>query len=477
MSRRQPHVFPAPEDGAKVFWKSLADMERPDLAQKRATSELAATAAAADASLVKLRRSKNGAAPATNDVGEASIGRRGFMFFAGASAALAAEGCARRPVEKIMPYAKAPEHVLPGVANHYATVRQFRGDAIGIVVESHEGRPTKIEGNDHHPSSRGATDLWSQAAIFELYDPDRSTTPMRRATMAASTAGAAAATHQPAQWGDFDTMLADIARTAGAEAGAKLRILCEPTNSPTFLRLRAALQAKLPQAKIHTWTSVNEANAREGGRIAFGQLVNVQPDYSQAKVILSLDSDFLGTETGNVKANRDFAQGRRLENGSGDPMSRLYVVEPTFTTTGMNADHRLRLPAQDVERYLLALAKELGDKHAIDLGGVRDALGKVDTTGIPAKWISVVAKELAGARAKGILVAGTRQPARVHALVHTLNAALEMRATRSTTSRRSTASSRIPSRASSSSVSTSARARSAHSSSSAETPCMMHLPI
>src|SRR6185369_5187425 len=134
-----------------------------------------------------------------------------FMFFAGGAAALAAEGCARRPVEKIFPYSKAPEHVLPGVANHYASVRQYRSDAIGIVVESHEGRPTKIEGNPKHPSSLGATDLWTQAAIFELYDPDRSVSPMRggRAPITATTPS-----HQPATWAELDAVLADIARTS-----------------------------------------------------------------------------------------------------------------------------------------------------------------------------------------------------------------------------------------------------------------------
>lgn len=418
MSRRQPHVFNKPEDGAKVFWKSLADKERPDLAQKRAESETAATAAAADASLVKLRRNKSGAAPAVAD-SEASIGRRGFMFFAGASAALAAEGCARRPVEKIMPYSKAPEHVLPGVANYYASVRQYRSDAIGIVVESHEGRPTKIEGNPKHPSSTGGTDVWTQAAIFELYDPDRSTTPMRGGRVPATPG---VASHQPATWAELDAFLSDVAHSAQADGGAKLRVLVEPTTSPTFLRIRDALKQKLPKAVVHTWAPVNEANAREGSNLAFGQVVNVVADYSKAKVIVSLDSDFLGTESGNVRANREFTNGRKLENGPNDPMSRLYVVEPTFTITGMNADHHLRLAAQDVERYLLALAKELGEKHAIDVGGL--GKGEAAVPGVPAKWIQVVAKELAGARAKSILVAGTRQPARVHALVHALNAAL-----------------------------------------------------
>ena len=420
MSRREPHVFKAPEDGAKVFWKSLEDKANPAAAQKRAESEFPlgleeAKASSIASSLVKLRKSKDDA----KGVADASVGRRGFMFFAGASAALFAEGCARRPVEKILPYSKAPEHVLPGTTSYYASVIPQRGDAIGVLVESHEGRPTKIEGNPAHPSSFGGTDAWTQAAIYDMYDPDRGTTPLKGVRQPQGGFG----NHTPATWADFDQAFSEILRTAQTDGGARLRILSESTTSPTFLRLRDAILAKLPKAQIHFWEAAHDGNAREGARIAFGQLLNVVPSYDQAKVILSLDSDFLGTETGSTRASHGFAKGRKLES-SKDDMNRLYVVEPAFTTTGMNADHRLRLAAQDVERYLLALAKELSTSHKIDLGGVAAAVAKADATGIPEKWLKVVATELAEARARGIIVAGSRQPARVHALVHALNAAL-----------------------------------------------------
>ena len=411
MSRREPYEMnKAPTDGAQVFWKSLEDKRDPEGAQRRAEAEFPkGIDEAKPSTLVKLRKNKESEEAV-------SVGRRGFMFFAGASAALLAEGCARRPVEKIMPYSKAPEHVLPGVSQHFASVRAHRGDAIGILVESHEGRPTKIEGNPDHPSSSGATDAWTQASIYDLYDPDRSTTPLRRA---------GGSGHMPATWADFDSALSDLARTAGADAGARLRFLCEPSTSPTFARVRAAVQAKFPQSKFHVWAPVNEGNAREGSQIAFAQHVNVVPSFDKAKVIVSLDSDFLGTEPGSVLANRRFIQGRKLEHAAQNAtMSRLYVVEPSFTVTGMNADHRLRIAAQDVERYLLALAKELAETHKIDIGAVSGVAAKADATGFPPAWIKAVAKELAGARAQSVLVCGTRQPARVHALVHALNGAL-----------------------------------------------------
>jgi MoCo/4Fe-4S cofactor protein with predicted Tat translocation signal len=420
MSRRKPYEF-AQQDGAKVFWKSLE--EKADLAgaQKRAETEFPlGLDEAKGAGLVQLRKQRGtgGGSPVAPEP-EARVNRRGFMFFAGASAAILAEGCARRPVEKILPYSKAPEHILPGTTQYYASVIPQRGDAIGVLVESHEGRPTKIEGNEKHPSSLGGTSAQVQGAIYDLYDPDRGTSPMKGVRQGGGGFGA----HQVATWNDFDSALTDILRSAQADGGSRFRVLAEASalSSPTFQRLRDAVQAKLPQAKIHTWSSAHDGNAQEGARLAFGQIVNVVPSYKDAKVILALDADFLGTETGMIRANKGFAEGRRLERGPSDTMNRLYVVEPHFTVTGMNADHRLRLPAQDVERYLLALAKELSTAHRVELGALA---AKGDAAGIPEAWIKAVAAELAGARAKGILVAGSRQPPRVHALVHAINAAL-----------------------------------------------------
>jgi molybdopterin-containing oxidoreductase family iron-sulfur binding subunit len=423
MSRREPHPIAPPADGAKVFWKSLEDKANPAAAQKRAESEFPyglEEAKVKSSELVKLRKSKNQSGSLGAGPQDVSLGRRGFMFFAGASAALFAEGCARRPVEKLMPYAKAPEHVLPGVSTHYASVIAHRGEAVGLLVESHEGRPTKVEGNPDHPASAGATDLFAQGEIYNLYDPDRGATPMKGVRMG----GGGYGNHTPAQWTEFDQAFTDILRSATTEQGARLRILAEPATSPTFIRLRDAVMAKLPKAKFHVWSSVHDGSAREGAKIAFNQEVNVVPAYGLARVILSVDSDFLGTETGSVRANRSFSEGRKLKNGPRDSMNRLYVVEPHLTTTGMNADHRLRLPAQDAERYLLALAKELSTTHKVDLGAVSGAVAKADANGIPEKWLKVVAGELAQARAKSVIVVGSRQPARVHALAHALNAAL-----------------------------------------------------
>jgi molybdopterin-containing oxidoreductase family iron-sulfur binding subunit len=396
MSRREPYPVTQPEAGDKVFWKSLADKQNPEAAAVRAASEFPLGFA---------------------DLKEAPVDRRSFLTLGAITAALFAEGCARRPVEKLMPYAKASEQIIPGVPNHYATVRAHRGDALGLVVESHEGRPTKVDGNPDHPSSLGGTDSLAQASLFDLYDPDRSRSPMRGARLGSSNGPL-----QKAKWGEFEAALADIARTHTADQGARLRVLAQPSISPTFLRLRDQLLAKFPQAKVYTYSSVSHFNAKEGAKIAFGQVVNVVPDFAQATTVLSLDADFMGTEPGSVRAIRGFAASRQLRSPS-DTMSRLYVVEPSMTVTGMNADHRLRVTAQGIEQYALALAKELA-KHNIDLGPLAATAAAAKTDGIPAQWLKAVAADLAKAKGKGVITAGARQPARVHALVHALNAAL-----------------------------------------------------
>jgi molybdopterin-containing oxidoreductase family iron-sulfur binding subunit len=398
MSRRLPYEFQKPEGGAtKKVWRSLEEKLNPDVYAKDAAAEF-----------------PKGVGPleAGEQGDKLSLSRRGFVTLGAITAALAAEGCARRPVEKILPYSKAPEYSVPGLSYHYATVHRHRGDAIGLLVESHDGRPTKIEGNPTHPSSLGATDATTQATIFDLYDPDRSRGPRKLHAGLNST------------WAELDAAFAEIVRTNLGDRGARLRILAEPTNSPTFQRVRDAVISRFPLAKFHTFTPVNETEAREGSRIAFGQSFNVLVDYAQTRAVLSVDSDFLGTEPGNVRATKGFSASRRV-NSPKDDMARLYVVEPVLTTTGATADHRLRLAARDAGSYLLALAKELMATQKVDLGDAGGAVSKAaDVPGVKKEWIVAVAKDLAANKGKSAIVVGSRQPAWVHALAHAVNVGL-----------------------------------------------------
>jgi molybdopterin-containing oxidoreductase family iron-sulfur binding subunit len=404
MSKRKPYELAAPAPDAKVYWSSLDEL---------------GLSAEQVAELQKEReREFPEGASELND----PFSRRTFLSIMSAGIALATmQGC-RRPLEKIVPYTRMPENVIPGVPSHYATVANIRGEAVGLVVESHEGRPTKIEGNPDHPGSLGAVDLVGQASVLDLYDPDRSRQPAQKSGNASN--NDATWTHTNKTWNEFDGAFLALVESHVANGGAGLRILAEPTISPTFVRLRDEVMRRFPQARFHTWESASNANVREGARLAYGVPVTTVYAFDRAKVIVSLDSDFLQTEPGAVRNMRGFSDGRRL-HGTTDEMNRLYQIESPMTTTGANADHRLRLPSRDIAQYAKALAARLATEHHLALGDVGAAVnGANPPEGVPASWIDAVARDLFEARGQSIVVAGRKQPPMVHALAHALNEAL-----------------------------------------------------
>jgi Fe-S-cluster-containing dehydrogenase component len=384
MSKREPFPTLPEAPTSKRIWKSLDEKKDPTQAREDAKKELLTPAGLA-------------------------LGRRGFLGLGASVAALASEACIRRPVEHIYPYAKAPEYAIPGVADHYATILSRRGETVGVLVESHEGRPTKIEGNEEHPTSLGSADMILQAATMDLYDADRSTYVREKG--------------KRSDWGAFDKAFGAILKTLQADGGSKLRILVRPSSSPTMARLRTLATEKFPHARVHTYAPVSEGNVHEGGRIAFGQAVTPRYNYAFAKAIVSLDADFLQTEHGSLHATKGFVRGRRLDRPS-DPMSRLYVVEPTLTVTGANADERLRMPALHVDQLARALAAELATR-GVDLGPVKEALADAKAPEGADAFVKACADDLFANKGKSVVVAGRRQPPHVHALVHALNTALE----------------------------------------------------
>ncbi|MCB9708377.1 MAG: 4Fe-4S dicluster domain-containing protein [Myxococcales bacterium] len=361
------------------------------------------------------------AKPATPLVSpERLVGRRDFVALAGLSAAMAGvSGCIRRPEEKILPYTLAPEYTVPGVPLHFATVLSRAGESVGLLVESHEGRPTKIEGNPEHPASLGSTDAALQAELLNLYDSDRS-----RHVQSESSPDKNKRNLSQSSWGAFETFLGEALGKMEASKGAGVRFLGHPSVSMTERALREEISTHLPLAKFMHYETASSQPMWQGTALVFGRPLCPHYDYQRARVILSLDSDFLYSEPGSVRAMRGFTEGRQVYSEF-DRMSRLYVVEPTLTLTGTNADHRLSLGFDEIERYLMALALELVQHHGLALPDAVAGLGHVSSQGIAPKWIRAVAKDLATARGRGIIVVGRRQPARVHALAHALNIALE----------------------------------------------------
>src|SRR5574341_319420 len=266
------------------------------------------------------------------------IGRRRFLQLMAASLALAglSAACTRQPTESIVPYVRQPEQFIPGRPLYYATAMTLGGYATGLLVESHLGRPTKIEGNELHPASLGATDAFAQASILSLYDPDRSQVVLEAGRIST--------------WSAFLAALNRALANQAAKRGAGLRILIETVTSPTIASQIQALLAKYPEAKWHQYEPVNRDNARAGAKLAFGEVVETQYRFDKADVVLSLDADFLGGGPGSVRYARDFMQ-RRQAGSSGGEMNRLYVVETTPSITGAVADHRLSLQACEMTLF------------------------------------------------------------------------------------------------------------------------------
>jgi molybdopterin-containing oxidoreductase family iron-sulfur binding subunit len=331
------------------------------------------------------------------------IARRNFLTGMGAALALAGGACTRAPREEIVPYVVQPPEVTPGRPRFYATASVLDGYATGVLVESHEGRPTKVEGNPAHPASLGAAGAFEQASVLSLYDPTRARSPLERGNVTTREHVEDMITH-----GDWTE-----------SQGRGLYILLEPTSSPTLAALVTEIHHRLPRAVVSFSSPATPLHAWEGARIAFGRVVEPRYDLSRADVIVSLDSDFLATGPAYLRLARQFAD-RRSVSSVEDTMNRLYVVEALQTVTGAMADHRLRVRASDVLAIAASLASALGLAELP--GGVPSAL--TAPAALRRKWVEAVARDLAAHRGRSVVIAGDAQPPIVHALAHAMNAAL-----------------------------------------------------
>ena len=327
--------------------------------------------------------------PDWNDAGS----RRRFLTLMGASIALAGvSACTVQPKEMIVPYVRQPEDYVPGKPLFYATSASWGGIATGLLVESHLGRPTKIEGNPQHPASLGATDATMQASVLTLYDPDRSQTVTQNGNIS--------------EWGVFVTALTAARDSAGARRGAGFRLLTGTVTSPTLAAQIQEFLTAFPGAKWHQYEPCGRHSARAGATAAFGQPLNTIYRFDRAAVIVSLDADFLcSSMPGSLRYARDYSARRRAAavNPNAHP-PRLYVAEGTPSITGGMAEHRLRMRTSEVAAFAAALAQEL----------------KAPSNGSSAA-VRAIAKDLRAHPGESIVIAGEHQPPGVHVLAHAIN--------------------------------------------------------
>ncbi len=343
------------------------------------------------------------------------VSRRKFLQVMGAGMALAGvSGCQviRRPVQNILPYNKMPESLIPGVPQFYATTMSVSGEAVGLLVESHEGRPTKVEGNPKHPSSLGGSSRYNQASVLGLYDPDRSQTVLKGNE----------ASDWTAFWSEMDAVLA----TYKQNGGEGLRFLSGFIASPSTADGKAAVLKAYPKAKWTTYESVNRDNQAQGIMAMTGASLDPHYNLSKVKRVLSIDADFLESESNHLVNAKAFVKTRNPDLGL-EGMSRLYVVESQFSPTGGTADHRLRVKPSQIVPVLVLIAKELIAQ------GISFGDWTADISALPADasaamvnpaWISEVAKDLAANKGTSLVIIGKYQPALAHALGYAVNIAL-----------------------------------------------------
>ena len=371
-----PPICNEPETGPK-YWRSLEQLaDQPDFRQWMEREFPAGASIAPD--------------------GES---RRDWMKLMSASFLLAGlggmgTGC-RRPEEVLTPFAKQPEDYVYGKAQHFATSMPLRGSAVALTVKSSDGRPTKIEGNSLVPGANGGTDAFAQAAILNLYDPDRA----HRHTRGGNDCKIEA----------VRDALAEVAKAAVAKHGEGLAFFVERSSSPSRARLQKLISEKYPKSTWHAYESVDFTGADAAYSQLCGTPVHALVHLEKARRILSLDCDFIGSEQDAHRNIRGFALGRKSAD---DGMNRLYVVESMMSLTGGNADHRLRVKPSEVLKVAAAVAAELG------------VAGVASPSGAFSAWAAAVAKDLKEAGKGAVVVAGYSQPPAVHALAAAINSVL-----------------------------------------------------
>ncbi|MBX7079474.1 MAG: 4Fe-4S dicluster domain-containing protein [Nannocystaceae bacterium] len=338
------------------------------------------------------------------------VSRRRFFSVVGASAALAGvTGCVRKPKETILEFSERPEDLVPGKPMFYASAIQLGASVEGVVVESQDGRPTKIEGNPKHSGSQGATSVWTQASVLDLYDPERTRVALDRS----------GGEEKPVDMATARAALGKLLQAAQANGGAGLGLLLRWPSSPTQRSELRLMTERLPKARVFVSDALAPSNAFAAAEAVGGPGARAFHHLEKTSIVFAADSDFLGVESDTVRMAREWAKTRRVV-GPTDFMSRLYVVEPSLSGTGVMADHRLRLKGSQVGEVLLALV------HALSKSPEFKLPADVSIAGLPAPkldkpvqdFVDLLAKDLGSPenRSKSAILVGARQPAWVHVL-------------------------------------------------------------
>ncbi len=336
------------------------------------------------------------------------LSRRRWMQLMGASLALGGLAGCRWEAEQFAPFAIRPENRIPGEPEFHATSLAIGDAPRHLLATSYDGRPIKLEGNEQHPGGQRGTDAWTQASILGLYDPDRSAQVSERID----------GQIYPRTWAEFDAFAARHTQELAGHGGSGLSFLLEPSSSASIDLIRNLIRKRFPQATLHQFSALDRHHELAGAELAWEQPLRTRWDLRQARIIVALDCDLLGTHPDSLRLTRDYSANRAPQT---DVMNRLYSVESQFTVTGAAADHRLAIPSHDIGRvaaYLLTCCRE---QLGLATPGEQDfglSVGELRT-------LNAAVSDLVAHRGRSVIAVGASQPAEVHALVHTLNDLLD----------------------------------------------------
>lgn len=405
------------EDGSKAkrYWRNLEEYTR-------------------DPNLPALPDAEFASSPTSDgddQTGLDSASRRDFLKVMGAGFALmGASACTRRPVEKIVPYVKAPEDVKPGISNWYASASADCPCRCGVLVRTREGRPIKFEGNPKHPVNQGGLCIRAQASVLSLYDPDRLQGPV--------TAGRKGEANT-IKWEELDAALVEKIRAGRG----KVRVLTGELLSPSTNKLIQEFVSSVGGKHV-TYDVLGAENVLAASEQSYGSRVLPHYHFEKAKMILAFGADFLGSWISPSEFNRMFAKtrkvGKNAPKGEEKTMSRFVAFEAAFTLTGSNADDRYRLKSGDEYKAALAIAHELivaqSRTRFAGNGDVTSvlspyAIANIATQlGVPAEALRSAANDLWQNRGKSLVVGGGNgvtgeMGTALEVAVNLLNSALE----------------------------------------------------
>jgi len=326
------------------------------------------------------------------------LSRRNFLSLVAASVALAGlEGC-KKPVQKIIPYVEAEIATVPGIPKHYASTMPFKNNALGIIIENHDERPVRVNGNEKHPSSMGKSNSFSQATTLNMYDPDRSRGVRFNG--------------KKVDWSEY----VKYGQSINNKKGEGLAVLSQESSSPTMQFMHKEFKKIYPDADWIVYEPINNENLYKGIEKAFGKKLQPFNRLENAQTILSIGSDFLGVEDNSIYHTRKFALNRDLKDEK-STMNRFYAVESFMTPTGSSADHRLNVPSHEFGIVLKELAGELKK-----LGLNINAKSMKTSNHL---WIKTVAEDLMKDKGQSIIIGGSDLSPELHCLIAGINSQLE----------------------------------------------------